>query len=171
MTEKTLFRNTLITLGSTIVLPLIIGLTGIAALDGKSTQQLIKSYIAAAAPVASASDQTKIVQDGVASEASEPATDMQDKTASSGKAESTNGTAANGYAPVKPAGTYTVQSGDTYGCIAEKYYGSYDQWSRVYAVNAGWPGFEEYHLHVGAVLQMPAVTAAEILPPTSLCSK
>ena len=74
-----------------------------------------------------------------------------------------------GYADTKDAGTYTVKEGDTYGCIAENYYGSYDQWSRVYAANAGWPGFDEYRLDVGAVLQMPTVTQAEALPTTSLC--
>lgn len=43
-------------------------------------------------------------------------------------------------------------------------------WPQVYAQNGGYPGFEEYHLDVGAKLQMPAVSAAESLPKTSLCN-
>lgn len=67
----------------------------------------------------------------------------------------------------KPAGTYTVQPGDTYGCIAEKYYGSYEYWPLLVQTNTG-VGFEEYRLFVGAVVQLPAVTVTK--PASSLCS-
>ena len=49
MTEKDLFRTTLITLGSTIVLPLIVGVSGLAAPGDKPTNDLIKSYVGTSA--------------------------------------------------------------------------------------------------------------------------
>lgn len=67
----------------------------------------------------------------------------------------------------KPASTYVVKEGDTYGCIAEKYYGSYEYWPELVALNQGF-GFEERRLFVGANIQLPAITVTK--PVTSLCS-
>lgn len=67
----------------------------------------------------------------------------------------------------KPASTYTVKEGDTYGCIAEKYYGSYEYWPKIVAANTG-IGFEEYRLFVGAQVQLPPSDGSK--PATTLCS-
>jgi nucleoid-associated protein YgaU len=71
----------------------------------------------------------------------------------------------------KAASTYVVKDGDTYGCIAEKYYGSFEQYQNV--MDANWaattPGYGEYHLDVGAKLTLPAVAASNVLPATSIC--
>lgn len=70
----------------------------------------------------------------------------------------------------KKASTYTVKSGDTYGCIAEKYYGSLELWPVVYNANiGGGVGYGEYDLHVGAVLVLPAVSASNMAPASNLC--
>ncbi|MFZ1812547.1 MAG: LysM domain-containing protein [Candidatus Saccharimonadales bacterium] len=172
MTEKTLFRNALIMLGSTIALPLVVGTTGLGAPGGASTNDLLKQYVASAATT-STSQQNK--SDDQVKKDAEPSqndtaqtTPTSDQTATTESAKAAEATPA-GYAAAKPAGTYVVKAGDTYGCIAERYYGSYDQWSKVYAANGIYPGFEEYRLNVGATLQMPAVATSEVLPVTQLC--
>ena len=165
MTETKLFRNTLVALGSTIVLPLVVGATGLAAPEGKTANQLVKDYVMVA------QQQTDTTNDN-----KDQATDTTTKDDSSTTNASDSSTTSSGavskpqtFAGEKKAGTYTVKAGDTYGCIAEKYYGSYEQWPRLYSANAGWPGFEEYTLNVGATLQIPAVSASETLPKTSVC--
>jgi len=71
----------------------------------------------------------------------------------------------------KSASLYTVKEGDTYGCIAEKYYGSFEHWVDIYNSNARYGrGFSEYHLYVDAVLEMPAISAENLKPQTKLCS-
>lgn len=169
MDETTLFQRTLIALGATIIGPLFVATTGVGG-QGASVNERIQDYVSAAVVTSEQSDEAATdetsdgaEQDGQQGENSENA-NGEDATRDD---EATP--TPQGYADAKDAGTYTVKEGDTYGCIAENYYGSYDQWSRVYAANAGWPGFDEYRLDVGAVLQMPAVTQAEALPTTSLC--
>lgn len=76
-------------------------------------------------------------------------------------------TAANG----KLASLYTVKEGDTYGCIAETYYGSFEHWQDILNANSRYGnGFSEYHLHVGAVLELPAISAENLKPASKLCS-
>ena len=71
----------------------------------------------------------------------------------------------------KVPGFYTVKDGDTYGCIAEANYGSYEHWQDILNVNSGYgQGFGEYQLHVGAVLELPAITAVNLKPASKLCS-
>jgi len=66
---------------------------------------------------------------------------------------------------------YTVQAGDAYGCIAEKHYGSYEHWVDIYNANPNRQvGFTERGLHVGAQLVLPAVSAENVKPASSLCS-
>lgn len=184
MTEKNLFRTTLITLGSTIVLPLIVAMTGVAAPNGASTNDLVKGYLSAAhgadAVQANNSSSSSSSNNGSSSETksdtnssstqSNPSTDQTTRadtaTTTTPAATDTRTTATAG---VKAASTYVVKEGDTYGCIAERYYGSYEQWPKVYAANSAYPGYEEYHLNVGAVVQLPAVSTAEVLPQTSVC--
>jgi LysM repeat protein len=77
--------------------------------------------------------------------------------------------------PAVPAGdkaqsVYTVKEGDTYGCIAEKYYGSYEHWTDVVGANPYTEGFTEYELHVGAQIVLPAVSGASLKPASTLCS-
>lgn len=87
------------------------------------------------------------------------------------KAESSD--AKNESAPTsdKAASLYTVKEGDTYGCIAEKYYGSFEHWTDIYNLNARYGrGFSEYYLHVDAVLELPAISAENLKPATKLCS-
>ena len=165
MTEKDLFRTTLITLGSTIILPLIVGVSGLAAPGDKLANDLIKSYVGMSTVKAEESkDAAKTDQ------AKQSDQDKKANPASSSDVSKTDATVpAAGATSAKVAGSYTVKAGDTYGCIAEHYYGSYDQWPMVYNANAGWPGFNEYDLAVGASLQMPVISAAEALPKTDLC--
>ncbi len=160
MTETTLFQRTLIALGATIIVPLFVAVTGLGG-NNQSVQQRLDDYISpAVAPVEDSSSDTD-------------ADNNKDKDQAKNEEKSTdkdNSTQQQvGNASTKSAGNYTVKDGDTYGCIAENYYGSYDQWTRVYNANAGWPGFDEYRLDIGAKIQMPAVTATETLPKTNLC--
>lgn len=65
---------------------------------------------------------------------------------------------------------YTVKEGDTYGCIAEKYYGSLEQYTDIMAANPVFStGFGEYSLHVGAQLVLPAVLNANLKPASTIC--
>ena len=164
MDETTLFQRTLIALGATILGPLFVATTGVGG-QGASVNERIQDYVSVAVATNDQSDEetTDETSDGQQGENGEQT------NGEGGNRENESEATPDGYAAAKDAGTYTVKEGDTYGCIAENYYGSYDQWSRVYAANAGWPGFDEYRLDVGAVLQMPAVTQAEALPTTSLC--
>ena len=178
MTEKNLFRTTLITLSSTIVLPLLVGTTGLAAPNSSSTNDLVKDYIAAAHGTdavqsnnSNSGSSTETKSDtNKSSTSSNNSTDQAQSsdttsttTPAATEVQTTTSTGA------KATGTYVVKEGDTYGCIAEKYYGSYEQWPKVYAANSAYPGYEEYHLNVGAVVLLPAVSAAEVLSQTSVC--
>jgi nucleoid-associated protein YgaU len=70
----------------------------------------------------------------------------------------------------KAASTYVVKEGDTYGCIAEKYYGSYEHYSDIMASNSiTQQGFGEYSLYVGATLVLPAIAKENLKPASSLC--
>ncbi len=70
----------------------------------------------------------------------------------------------------RPATTYTVKDGDTYGCIAERYYGSFEHYVDIMAVNpTDQLGFSEYGLFVDAVLNLPAIPAASLKPASHLC--
>lgn len=82
----------------------------------------------------------------------------------------TTGAPATVQAGDKAQTTYTVKEGDTYGCIAEKYYGSYEHWTDVVSANPSSDGFTEYELHVGAQIVLPAVTSANRKPASTLCS-
>ncbi len=161
MTEKNVFRAALITLGSTFAVPVVVATTGLGMTGGLSASDSVKSYIASAHAQATASQSQgkgDTTQSGASHSSSTPSDDQ--------KSASTAAPAAVG---AKAASTYTVKAGDTYGCIAEQYYGSYEQWPKVYAVNSMYPGYEEYHLNVGAVVQLPAISSGEVLPQTRLC--
>lgn len=70
----------------------------------------------------------------------------------------------------KAATVYTVKPGDTYGCIAEKYYGSYEHWTDIYNANARYGlGFQPDELFVDAKLDLPAIAAADLKPASKLC--
>lgn len=70
----------------------------------------------------------------------------------------------------KAASLYTVKEGDTYGCIAEKYYGSYEHWSDIYNANARYGvGYSPDRLFVDAVLELPAISASDLKPASNLC--
>jgi len=89
---------------------------------------------------------------------------------------SNGGENAETTAPVAPGVSkaetvYTVKDGDTYGCIAEKYYGSFEHWVDIMNSNpVHTDGFSEYELHVGAQLVLPAITADRLKPASALCS-
>lgn len=174
MTERNLFRTALGVLGSTILVPGVVALSGVAVPEGKTVGTVVKDYLTSAAKTVDeakndgAADDTKT--DDTAKETTNGSNDQaakSDNASTQNSSKLAESTVALG--SVKPAGTYTVKEGDTYGCIAEKYYGSYDQWPKVYSMNAGPVGYDEYYLAVGAKLQMPAVSGAEVLPKTSLC--
>lgn len=95
-----------------------------------------------------------------------PATDQGSTAATSTTGAATPATQVTG----KAATTYTVKDGDTYGCIAEKYYGSYENFVDVMAANPVYDqGFGEYQLYVGAQLTLPAVAQENVKPASSLC--
>jgi len=65
---------------------------------------------------------------------------------------------------------YTVKEGDTYGCIAEKYYGSFEHYTEIMAANPLYAtGFGEYSLFVEAKLVLPAIASTNLKPASSLC--
>lgn len=69
----------------------------------------------------------------------------------------------------KSTALYAVKEGDTYGCIAESYYGSYEHWPDILNANSNYGnGFSEYGLHVGAILELPAIETLK--PASKLCS-
>jgi LysM repeat protein len=73
-------------------------------------------------------------------------------------------------AGARAATSYTVKSGDTYGCIAEKYYGSFEHFQEVMTANpVNDVGFGEYSLFEGAVLSLPAMSASEVKPASTIC--
>jgi nucleoid-associated protein YgaU len=70
----------------------------------------------------------------------------------------------------KPETVYTVVEGDTYACIAEKYYGSLEHYVEIMASNPIYNvGFGEYSLHVGAQIVLPAIKASDLKPASSAC--
>ncbi len=175
MTESDQFKTTLGVLGATLLAPLFVASGNLGGGPG-TVQEKLKNYVAAAAQSVVVKDDVKKddtkadgteKNEGKAAENNQSDADNQNKTPASSTPPAS--TRATDNASAKKAGTYTVKAGDTYGCIAEKYYGSYEQWPRVYAANAGWPGYEEYTLNVGAKLQMPAVEVRDVLPKTTLC--
>jgi LysM repeat protein len=70
----------------------------------------------------------------------------------------------------KAASTYVVKEGDTYGCIAEKYYGSFENWVDVDAANPNTEGFLERQLFIGTTLVLPALSSDQVKPASTLCS-
>lgn len=96
-----------------------------------------------------------------------------DNTAVSEDTSSSTDTAApsvTANATDKAETVYTVKEGDTYGCIAEKYYGSYEHYVDIMAANpVNQYGFSEYQLFVGAQLVLPAISGANLKPASSLC--
>ena len=151
MSDMSLYDRVRLGLIATLLAPLLVMITSTG--DGETTaSDRVASYI-------SQTTLKKVVADKTVK--TDDATKSDDRTDSEAS--------ASGMASPKPAGTYVVKEGDTYGCIAERYYGSYDQWTNVYDLNAGWDGFGEYHLAVGATLQMPAVTSDYLRQKTDLC--
>lgn len=72
---------------------------------------------------------------------------------------------------VNKTGFYTVKEGDTYGCIAEIYYGSFEHWTDILNANIRYGnGYSEHELHVGAVLEMPEISKDILKPASKLCS-
>lgn len=66
---------------------------------------------------------------------------------------------------------YTVKEGDTYGCIAEKNYGSYEHWPEILSANIIYGhGYSEIELHVGAVVELPEILKENLKPASNLCS-
>ncbi len=169
MTQSRLLRIVAIASAASLLLPLIIGLS--TGEDG-STANKLAQYLQLSAVRSNQRDgQVKTAEDsGV------PASNLPGQSV--GKSQSgtatQGGTAAASAAAnkqAKAAGEYVVKQGDTYGCIAEKYYGSYEQYSRVMAAN--WadtaPGYGEFRLDVGAKVRLPAVSAAQMTPVTNVC--
>ena len=155
MTETQLFKRAAAVLASTLAIPVIVILT--TSGGSNAVKQRLASYLGGATNV---SAQTN--KDG--SEESEMPETVMDKDTEASKPDESMKKEEGSEA------TYTVKEGDTYGCIAEKHYGSYDQWQKVYAANAGYLGYDEYELHVGAKIVMPALANEEIKTETNLCN-
>lgn len=177
MTERTLYRRTLVVLGLTILPPLVVAASGLGlGAKGTKLDTRLTDYIhgVAATGVVATKDTVSTQKAPATADKTTPAAPAQNSANQKVKSTAQNtmlpNTAAKGVAAAaKSAGTYTVKNGDTYGCIAEHYYGSYDQWPRVYEANGGYVGYEEYSLAVGARLQLPAITTDQVLPSTDLC--
>ena len=99
-------------------------------------------------------------------------TPVESEAMDSTKTETTVAPSPSAAAPAgdKAQMMYTVKDGDTYGCIAEKYYGSYEHWTDVVSANPSSDGFTEYELHVGAQIILPGVTSANLKPASTLCN-
>ncbi len=171
MTESLLFKRVSWALALTVAVPLIVALMSNGRLDinNRLSAYLNKISVQQAADQDS-KDKTSESEDTANN--TESSSDSASDSESTATAEATNSQNATGLdlASVKPASTYTVEAGDTYGCIAEKYYGSFDQWQLIYNANAGYPGFSEYGLDVGAQLVLPAVDTANIRAQTHICN-
>ncbi|MBP9668115.1 hypothetical protein KBD87_04945 [Candidatus Saccharibacteria bacterium] len=154
MTEKQMYNYVRAGLVATIIVPLVVGVFGLGA--KANTTGNFSGYLSGKSSTSSVVDAGKKSMDT-----------KKSSNAKSDESKATDGSIAR--APATKAGEYTVKSGDTYGCIAENYYGSYEMWPKVYELNGGYPGFEEYHLDVGAKLQMPAATAGNTMPKTNVC--
>ena len=171
MNETNLYNRARIALASTLLLPLAVAGLG-AAGTGADPVDAIKGY------VQTASDSSTTADTKTADEAKDTTTDTATNTgdtttdttagANSDSSSTTSGSSSSaGSIAAKAAGSYTVKEGDTYGCIAENYYGSYSMWPAVQAANVG-PGYSEYGLNVGAQLVMPAADTSQL--KTDLCS-
>lgn len=190
MTEKKLFKITIIVLTLTLVVPVIVLLA-----NNSSTKQIadkVSVFAIKQKPLVGTGEFQpgtvtigNDVLDGFATdkqiESSNPVQNTEqssqqptkDSLQTSQKSAPTKGTeTAQNTQPtqLKPESKYVVKQGDTYGCIAEKYYGSYDQWPTVYSANAGYDGYGEYDLAVGASLVLPAIGSTQTLPVTKLCN-
>lgn len=172
MTESLLFKRVSWVLALTVAAPLIVALmsNGRVDINNRLSAYLNKISVQQASDQDS-KDKTSEPEEGAAN-STESSSDETSASESTAAAEATNSQNAAGLdlASVKPASTHTVEAGDTYGCIAEKYYGSFDQWQLIYNANAGYPGFSEYGLDVGAQLVLPAVDAANVRAQTHICS-
>lgn len=100
---------------------------------------------------------------------SNPSASPEVKKDDSEKSSTSDSTSTPGFEG-KRASEYVVKEGDTYGCIAEKYYGSYENYTDIMQANpTGETGYGEYELFVGATITLPAVNADNIKPASSLC--
>lgn len=153
MTETELYNRTRVGLVASVILPLVVGLSGLNG--GNSVSDRLTSYVSGASKL-----QQVTVDPALAVNTTDNLAKEDPQSGPASKLERS---------VTKPVGSYVVKDGDTYGCIAERYYGSYDQWTRIYEANAGWPGFNEYDLAVGAKLQLPAVSADQVVSKTNLC--
>ncbi len=202
MTQGRLLRYVGIASVSSLLLPLVVGLS--SGGNGKTANRLAEYLQIPAVRSSVRAPQVKANDDSGVPESSLPGQSVGGKKATSGdakdtaasdtqatsskptaeakagntqKSTSTPKTAAQVAQPLKlgdakKASDYTVKAGDTYGCIAEKYYGSYEQYSTVMVAN--WadttPGYGEYHLDVGAKVRLPAVSGDQLKPITHVCS-
>ena len=117
-------------------------------------------------------DQVATEPSGADSSQSEaPAETQTDSQTDQSQPAASEATATPAPAAGDKTGTvYTVKEGDTYGCIAEKYYGSYEHYVDIMAANPVRDyGFGEYGLFVDAQLVLPAISAGNLKPATSLC--
>jgi LysM repeat protein len=164
-------------LGITALGALLTGYNAFVAkkVDGKTSTDKLSSYLGL--PV---TKQEKSEDESVNNVAVDDSKNSADVTVDDGKTKdgvksetpmSSQTPSATAKAGVdKPATEYTVKEGDTYGCIAEKYYGSYEHWPDVMAANPVTEGYAEYRLFVGAKLVLPAVPSASLKPASTLCS-
>lgn len=170
MTESKLFRWVAIACTSSLLLPLIIATT--AGNDGKATQKL-QQYLKIADSSVKDTAAVKLteVKEGDKTPTDPNANQAAPTTNSNEPAKQPTTTTQTPAGTAKPKSEYVVKEGDTYGCIAEKYYGSFEHYTDVMRANAAGvvPGYSEYRLNVGAKLQLPAVAAGDLKPASSLC--
>lgn len=161
MNESQLFKRTCLVLASTLILPVAV------ALFAHGGAEEVKKYVDQGTMTSFVGSKDKKSADKD-SKKDQKSTDK--KTADKSSDKNSASSAKETETGVKSASTYTVKAGDTYGCIAENYYGSYEQWPTIYNANiGGGVGYGEYDLHVGAVLTLPAVAADQVKPASQLC--
>lgn len=96
---------------------------------------------------------------------------IDDSTSTSATDNSENNNSSGSITGADRPKFYTIKEGDTYGCIAEKYYGSYEHWPDILNANIVYGhGYAEHELHVGAVIELPEISKENLKPASNLCS-
>lgn len=117
------------------------------------------------------SEDTVVAEETPASTEGTPAVEQSEEQTPASTQGSTPAATTPSVTTGDKAGTvYTVKEGDTYGCIAEKYYGSFEHYIEIMASNPlNATGFGEFSLFVDAQLVLPAIASANLKPASTLC--
>lgn len=160
MTQANLFKYVVYGALAALLVPVLVALSNTEGANSAANR--VAKYLGIAEQTKSGGANKDGVQDNV---------DGNKITVDNPQSGSSDNNSVGEKTVAKAAGEYVVKAGDTYGCIAENYYGSYEQYPMLMAANGAtkYKGFSERKLHVGAKLVLPAVTASQLKPATNLC--